>query len=310
MNFNRRGFLKSAGTLALGSIVLPGKAGSIFDFKPPSHLIGLQLNTVFNLIDGDLRGTLSHIEGAGYREIESGLSMRGAYYGMSSRSFKSVVAEAGLAWKSHQVPAAPFKSLKGYKMPNDEYGTPVVLPPLKNLKENMQQLVDEAAEGGVEYLVCAYAANGSLAENKATIDLLNKTGEAAKKAGIQFAYYNHDMEFRTIQGKIPYQLILAETDPNNVKMELDMAWAVKGGQDPLELFKRYPGRFPLWHVKDLDSTYNNITPVGRGVIDFKSIFESSSQAGMKHFFVEHDMSADPYASIAISYNYLTQKLKV
>jgi hypothetical protein len=309
MNFNRRRFLQSAGVLALGSLVSWAKAGSLLNFKP-SHLIGLQLSTVFNLIDSDLRGTLSQVAGAGYREIESGISMRGAYYGMSPRGFKTAVSDSGMSWRSHQVPAVPFKSLKGYKMPLDEYGNPVVLPPTKNLKENMQQLVDEAAEGGVEYLVCGYAANGTLVENKSTIDLLNKTGEAAKKAGIQFAYYNHEMEFRQIQGKVPYQLILSETDPSNVKMELDLAWAIKGGQDPLELFKHHPGRFPLWHVKDLDSSYNNITPVGSGVIDFKSIFESSAAAGMKHFFVEHDLSNDPFASIAISYNYLTQKLKV
>ncbi|HEY4325530.1 MAG TPA: sugar phosphate isomerase/epimerase [Mucilaginibacter sp.] len=309
MDFNRRKFLQSAGLLAVGSLASSAMANHLNNFASP-HVIGLQLYTVFDQIDDDLSGTLSRINGSGYREIESTFSKRGWYYGRTAKSFKTIVSDAGLVWKSHQVPAVPFKMLKGFKMPMGDDGKPVVLPPMKNLKENMQQLVDEAAEGGVEYLVCAFAPNSTLAETKSTIDLLNKTGEAAKKAGIQFAYYNHDMEFRIIQGKVPYQLILTETDPNNVKMELDLAWAVKGGQDPLELFKNHPGRFPLWHVKDLDSSYNNITPVGKGIIDFKSIFEAKAAAGMKHFFVEHDLSKDPFASIAISYSYLTDKLKV
>ena len=120
---------------------------------------------------------------------------------------------------------------------------------------------------------------------------------------------NHDMEFHEVEGKIPYQLLLSETDPYNVKMELDLAWAIKGGQDPVALFKQHPGRFPLWHVKDLDAGHNDILPVGSGTIDFKLIFESAPTAGMKHFFVEHDMPKDAFASIKSSYKYITQILK-
>jgi len=117
------------------------------------------------------------------------------------------------------------------------------------------------------------------------------------------------MEFHTVEGKIPYHLLLSETDPHNVKMELDLAWVTKGGQDPVELFKTHPGRFPLWHVKDLDKGYKNIMPVGSGVIDFKRIFENQKVAGMQHFFVEHDMPKDAFASIKSSYTYITQMLK-
>jgi sugar phosphate isomerase/epimerase len=135
---------------------------------------------------------------------------------------------------------------------------------------------------------------------------LNKTAEQAKKAGLQFAYHNHDAEFKAVEGKIPYDLFLAETDPNLVKMELDLAWVVKGGTDPVELFKKHPGRFPLWHVKDLDKERNNILPLGEGTIDFKPIFKAASTAGMKYIFIEHDMPADPFKSIQTSIKNLKQ----
>ena len=118
------------------------------------------------------------------------------------------------------------------------------------------------------------------------------------------------MEFKDVDGKQPYHFLLTETDPERVKMELDLAWAVKGGADPVELFKAHPGRFPLWHVKDLDPTRKDILPVGSGNIDFKRIFANSETSGMKHFFVEHDGPKDAFASIQSSYTYLTQTLKV
>jgi sugar phosphate isomerase/epimerase len=117
------------------------------------------------------------------------------------------------------------------------------------------------------------------------------------------------MEFHVVDGKVPYHLLLAETDPKNVKMELDLAWCTKGGQDPVALFDAHPGRFPLWHVKDLDASRQHIMPVGSGTIDFKRIFEHQKTAGMKHFFVEHDMPKDAFASAKASYKYITQTLK-
>ena len=308
MTFSRRKFLQGAGTLWLGSLALSGKAGQLLDFIGP-HPVGIQLFTVFGIIDDDVKGTLGKIAAIGYKEIESAFGKKGDYYGMKAKDFKSMVNDLGLGWKSHHVIGAPFKLPKGYKMPVGADGKPMVMPPMLNLRENMQQIVDSAAEGGLEYLVCANAPTGTLDEIKATIEILNKTGEAAKKAGIQFAYHNHDMEFHDVEGKIPYQLLLSETGPENVKMELDLAWATKGGQDPVEMFKQHPGRFPLWHVKDLDAGYTNIMPVGSGTINFKRIFENSQTAGMKHFFVEHDMPKDAFASIESSYKYISENLK-
>jgi len=158
-------------------------------------------------------------------------------------------------------------------------------------------------------MVCANIPTDTLDNIKSSIEVLNKTGEAAKKAGIQFCYHNHDMEFKDVEGKIPYDMLLSGTDANNVKMELDLCWVTKAGKDPVELFKANPGRFPLWHVKDLAADRINPAPVGTGVVDFKRIFEYQQTAGMKHFFVEHDMPKDAYASITTSYNYITNVLK-
>jgi hypothetical protein len=308
MDLNRRKFLQSAGTLALGSMALSGKAASFIDFKA-LHPVGLQLFTFFGVIDDDPKGTLTKIAAIGYKEMESAFSKKGGYYGMKPQDFKAMVNDLGMTWKSHHVIGAPFKLPKGYKMPAGADGKPMVMPTMMNLRDNMQQLVDEAAEGGLEYLVCANIPTDTLDNIKSSIVTLNSTGEAAKKAGIQFCYHNHDMEFKDVEGKIPYDLLLSETDPNNVKMELDLCWATKAGADPVELFKANPGRFPLWHLKDLAADRINPAPVGTGVVDFKRIFEYQKTAGMKHFFVEHDMPKDAYASIKTSYDYITGTLK-
>ena len=308
MNYNRRKFLQSAGTLALGGMALSGKAKSIFNIFAPQP-VGLQLFTLFGIIDDDVKGNLTKVAAIGYKEIESAFSKKGGYYGLKPKEFKALVNDLGMSWKSHHVIGAPFKLPKGYKMPVGADGKPITFAAMMNLKDNMQQIVDEASEGGIPYLVCANAPTATLDEIKSTIKILNKTGEATKKAGIQFCYHNHDMEFHLVEGKVPYQLLLTETHADNVKMELDLAWATKGGQDPVTLFAQHPGRFPLWHVKDLDESRANIMPVGSGTIDFKRIFEHRKTAGMKHFFVEHDMPKDAYASIESSYKYITQTLK-
>ncbi|RYU92450.1 sugar phosphate isomerase/epimerase [Mucilaginibacter terrigena] len=309
MNFNRRKFLQSTGALALSSVVLSGKAASYFNIiKRP---VGVQLFTFFNIIDDDVKGTLTKIAAAGYGEIESAFSKKGGYYGLKPKEFKALANDLGLSWKSHHVLGAPFKMPAGAKMPTMPDGKPMVIPPMNNLQDNMQQLVDEAAEGGVKYLVCANTPTGTMDELKASIAVLNKTGEAATKAGLTFAYHNHDMEFKALEGgKVPYDLLLSETDHNHVKMELDLAWAIKGGKNPVEMFKQNPGRFPLWHVKDLDASRENILPVGSGTIDFKPIFAAAATAGMRSFFVEHDMPKDAFASINSSIGFINKNLNV
>jgi sugar phosphate isomerase/epimerase len=298
----RRQFLQTTSAATLGGLLL-NKLPFEWNAKPA---FGLQLFTFFNSIDEDVPGTLKKIAGVGFTEIESAFSKKGGYYGLKPKEFAALLKDMGMSWKSHHTIGAPFKLPPGAKLPTDTDGKPIVIPPMRNLKDNMQELVDEAAEGGVKYLVCASTPITTLDDIKTSIDVLNKTDEACKKAGIGFAYHNHDAEFRAVEGQIPYEMMLSQT---TMKMELDLAWATKGGKDPVALFKQHPGRFPLWHVKDLDKEMNNILPVGEGAIDYKRIFDAAKTAGMKHFFIEHDMPKDPMASITSSHAYLSKMLK-
>jgi len=298
----RRTFLKTSGAAALGSLLLSETSAAFF--KKEMHPVGLQLFTLFNVIDDDVEGSLKKVADIGYKEIESAFSKKGGYYGMGPKAFASKLKDLGMTWKSHHVLGAPLKMPADAKPMLDANGNPIKFPPMRNLRDNMQELVDEVAEGGVEYLVCANTPVDSLDEIKGSVEVLNKTAEACKKAGIMFAYHNHDREFYEVEGQIPYNILLTQTDADKVKMELDLCWVTKAGVDPVQLFKDHPGRFPLWHVKDIDKDMKGPQPVGTGIIDFKRIFANAETAGMKHFFVEHDMPADPFASITTSFNNL------
>lgn len=300
--YNRRDFLKSSGAL-LSSLALTPALGSILE-GAHERRIGLQLYTLFSVIDQDVKGTLQKVADIGYKELESAFSKLPGYYGMKPAEFKTMVNGMGMQWLSHHVLGAPFHMPPGAKMPTGPDGKPIVIPPMRNLRDNMQELVDEAAEGGLQYMVCATTPIDSLDAINSSIDVLNKTGEACKKAHVQLCYHNHYHEFEAVEGKIPYDLLLSGCDKNLVKMELDLCWATKGGADPVALFNAHPGRFPLWHVKDIDATKEKVMPVGSGTIDFKRIFAAAKKSGMKHFFVEHDMPEDPFGSITSSYNYL------
>ena len=301
----RKQFLQATGATMLGSMFLQNNALASLLTTPPDKAMGLQLFTFFNTIDNDVEGTLKKIAGVGYKKIESAFSRKGGYYGMKPKEFSKYLKDIGLSWKAHHVLGAPFKMPAGAKAPVGADGKPITIPPMRNLRDNMQELIDEVAEGEVEFLVCANTPIGTLDEVKSSIEVLNKTDEACKKAGVAFAYHNHDAEFRAVAGQIPYELFLSQT---KMQMELDLAWATKGGKDPLELFKQHPGRFPLWHVKDLDKEMKTVMPVGEGTIDFKRIFDVSITGGLKHFFVEHDMPKDPLASITSSFNYLSKMM--
>lgn len=302
----RKQFLQTSAALLAGSLMLPKQSFSadLFGKKMPD--MGLQLFTFFNDIDNDVPGTLKKIADVGYKNIESAFSKKGGYYGMKPNEFAKALTDLGMSWRSHHVLGAPFKLPPGSKMPTGPDGKPITIPPMRNLKDNMQELVDEAAEGGVAYLVCANTPINTADEIKASTEVLNKTNEACKKAGVKFAYHNHHAEFATVEGLIPYDVFLSQTD---VKMELDLAWAIKGGKDPVELFNANPGRFPLWHVKDLDEKRETVLPVGEGTIDYKRIFKAAKKAGMKYFFIEHDMPKDALESIKSSYNYIGKNIK-
>jgi len=302
---NRRKFIKNSGAAALATMLLSEKATASFFGNKTVRPLGLQLFTFFNQIDDDVEGTLKKIAAIGYKEIESALSKKGGYYGMKPKEFSKMVSDVGMSWQSHHVLGAPFKMPANAKPILDAKGNSVTFPPMRNLKENMQELVDEIAQAGIPYMVCANIPTKTSDDVKNSIDILSKTGEACKKANIILAYHNHTEEFEKPEGatQTAYDMFLSQLSPD-IKMELDLCWAVKAGVDPVELFKKNPGRFHLWHVKDLSKDKTDPAPVGEGIIDFKPIFANADVAGAKHFFVEHDMPKDAYASITTSYNNL------
>jgi hypothetical protein len=306
---SRRSFLRNSSAMALGSLVLSGKLNASFFKSATAHPVGLQLFTLFNTFDKDVPGNLKKIATVGYKEIESAFSMKGGFYGLKPREFAALVREAGMSWQSHHVGGAPFKVPPGgFKLPGADSTKHFNPPPMKNLKENHQQIIDEVAEGGLKYLVCASIPLGTSDEIKEAVRILNTSGKAAKKSGITLCYHNHTHEFEKVDGLVPYDVLLTETSADHLKFELDLGWATKAGVDPVTLFQKNPGRFPLWHVKDISKDKMEPTEVGNGVVDFKKIFAGASTAGMKHFFVEQDFAPNPIENITTSINYLKSKI--
>jgi sugar phosphate isomerase/epimerase len=314
--YNRRKFLQNSGALLLGSIALSDSVQAFFG-KKATWPIGLQLYTLGNLMTTDAKGTLQKLAAIGYKELESAGSQKGNYYGYKPKEFAAMVKDAGMNWRSAHVGGAPFTMENIMKMAKTAEDSARIQkmaeqfknrPKMLNLKDNYQQLADDAAEGGISYLVCSSIPVSTLDEIKTAVDVFSKTGEACKKNGVQFAYHNHTTEFDEVEGHRPFDYILNNTDKDLVKMELDLAWATKAKQDPVELFKLHPGRYPLWHVKDLDKNTMNPAEVGTGIVDFKHAFDNAQESGMKYFFVEQDGAPQPLQNVTNSYNYLKKML--
>ncbi len=251
--------------------------------------IGVQLFTVRDAMKQDFEGTLAKVAEIGYQEVEFA-----GYFDHPPRDVKAILSRHGLTAPSTHV---DYKSL-GQKWP---------------------EVIEASAEIGHIYIVNPWIDEDVRKQPdgwKQAAETFNKAGAACKKVGIQFAYHNHWFEFIPVNGKLPYDTLLQECDPSLVKMEMDLCWATVGGVDPVSYFERYPGRFPLVHVKDMKSipaektglTFRNVIPemteVGSGVIDWKRIFGQSGEAGIRHYFVEHDQPKAPFESIVSSYRYM------
>lgn len=317
---NRRKFLQQTGVLALGGLGLSRLASArslaVHDYNPS---VGIQLYTLSDLMTSDPKGTLQKVAAIGYRELEGAATAHGYYYGYTPRQLASMATDMGMHWRSQHVLGAPVDKAKMEanikKLNNgdtakarqmmDRFKFMSSIPTLEN---DYQRLVDEAAEGGISYLVCASIPVDTLDAIKTAADVFGKAGEACKKAGIQFAYHNHTTEFDQVDGHRPFDYILSNTDKDLVKMELDLAWATRAGQDPVALFASHPGRFPLWHVKDLDKETKMPAEVGTGIVDFKRIFADASTSGMKYFFVEQDGAPQPLQNVTHSFNYLKSQI--
>jgi sugar phosphate isomerase/epimerase len=291
---SRRSFIKTSAVLSAGLLVTP----DLFAYN--KKYIGLQLYTVRDYMQKDPAATLAKVAQIGYTSVE-GATYTGSekFYGMDTAAFAALLKRNGLV-----MPSSHYRLGEEQVNGSAQKGT---------LLNDWNKAVDDAAAVGIKYMVCAFLSvpeRGTLEHYKKVAEDFNKAGETCKKAGIQLCYHNHDFEFIQQDGKYPYETLLAGTDKDLVKMEMDLYWVTKAGQDPIALINEHPGRFPLWHIKDMDHTANRMfTEVGNGIIDFKKIFKHADKAGLKYFFVEQDKCpGDPYDSITQSLNYIKKNL--
>ena len=243
--------------------------------------IGIQLYTVRRDLQRDVEGTLARVAEIGFREVEFARFPEG-----SAASLRAMLDRHGLTAPSGHVP-------------------------LQAIRADWNRTLDDAGAMGQRYVVVASigpAERKTVDDWKRVAALFNKAGEASRSRKMQFAYHNHDFEFTPIEGTIGYDVLLAETDPTLVQLEMDLYWITRGGKDPLDYFARYPGRFPMLHLKDMTpAPARGFADLGQGVIDFKRVLRRASQAGTKHFFYEQDVTPGPaFNSAKVGYEYLKQ----
>lgn len=276
----RRTFIKTAVALTAAGIIIPS---SLLAMKKQKE-IGIQLYTLRDMIKEDFEGTLEIVSDIGYTTVEAAGYKDRKFYGFYPKEYKKILKDYGLKTISSHTKFSLMEA---------------------------QQVIEDANEADIDYLVFPWleeSERNSIDKYKKLADEFNIIGELCKKSGITFAYHNHAFEFEEINGVVPYNILLENTDPNYVSMELDLYWVVKGGYNPQEYFSRFPGRFKLWHVKDMDKTEDeDFAPVGQGIINFQAIFKQKKLAGMEHIFVEQDShkNDNPVLNIETSYRYLS-----
>lgn len=274
-------------------------AGRRFALAEEPHrikTIGIQLYTVRDALRRDYDGTLAELAAIGYREVESGKDHDLA----SPRAMRAALARHGLISPSYHVD-------------------------WQSMTTNWSKVIEDNKIVGRTYIVNPWIDEEVRNQPdgwKRAAEILNQAGETSKAAGIQLAYHNHWFEFvPSAEGKLPYDILLEHLDPSLVKMEMDLGWIKVGGQDPVKYFQRYPERFVMVHVKDIHEIPDPaslragrfagekmtiLADVGSGIIDWKRILAHSEEAGIQHYFVEHDNPANPMETARVSYDYLNR----
>lgn len=315
-NRSRRDFLRLSAAGTLGAIVLSQTscksgtkpvpettAAGPKPADPKSFGLALQLYTIRDAMQADVQGSLKKVADTGYKYLELADYANGRFYKMEPSEFRKVVNDLGMEiLSSHtQVEA------KGVTL------------------DNARKMAEDHSKLGVKYCVQPWVveeARTTLASFRKMVADWNQVGKIMKESGIQFGYHNHNFEFAPLEGKIPYyDIFMAELDKDLVTMEIDLFWVTKAGQDPVEIFNKYPGRFQLFHMKDMYTkqdpffTTTGVTdfaPVGEGIIDFKRILAAKDTAGMKYMIVEQDSTkdGDPFKAIQTSMTNLTTRILV
>jgi sugar phosphate isomerase/epimerase len=289
---SRRTFVHRAAALAAAGLTSQGNP------PRPSYKMGLQLYTVRAAMARDVDDTLRRAAAMGYQEVETyGFDPAGiGYYRMPAADFAERLRAHGMTTPSGHYDLNRFASTS---------------------LDDLQRYVDRCIEGaralGQRYITWPLVdpPDRTIDGFKKVAARLNAAGEQTKKAGLLMAYHNHDFEFVDHNGRLGYDVILAETDPALVKLQMDLYWVARGSTtSPNEWFRRQPGRFVMWHVKDMHRTSRDYTEVGNGSIDFTRIWPDAQLAGLQHFFVEQgsNFTHDPLRSIADSAEYVKRVL--
>jgi sugar phosphate isomerase/epimerase len=243
----------------------------------------LQLWTLRDTIETETINTLEKVSQIGYNSIEP-YGFDGNFYGISAGEFRKFIEGLGMRLTSTHT---------GIDL------------------ENCDKYIDAALEAGLEYLVLPSPGSREIktaGDFKRLAEEMNLIGEKVSKAGMRFGYHNHAGEFIDTGQGIAYDILLENTDPELVCFQLDIFWIIKAGKDPLDYFDKYPGRFELWHVKDMDQSGES-TVIGTGTIDYQEIFSNAKLSGMKRFYVEQESyTIPPINSIKESYSYISQNL--
>ena len=270
----RRSFLIKS-SLISATTVAPFTLGAseLFpSYNVPSRKFGLQLYSVRNDMTNNPKLTLKNLASYGYKHLEGYEGSKGLFWGMSNIDFKNYLSDLGMKMIASHCDET--QDLEGFR-----------------------KKCDQAAEIGVEYLICpSLSPRKELDTFKRHAERFNKNGEIAKSSGIKFAYHNHGYTFEKIEGVYPQDILMNGTDSNLVDYELDIYWMVVVGEDPIEWFNKYPNRFTHCHVKDALKTnkrsgFESCT-LGKGMIDFKTILSHGKKRGLKHYIVEQEAYQD------------------
>ena len=277
---HRRRFLQQSSAAAVGGVVLGPTALRVAQAARRAgvpDVLGIQLYTLRDVLPNDVNGVLEMLGRYGYGEVETA-----GYADRDPDVFRAALDAHGLAAPSaHQMVVevvAGSESMAGAGLPD------------------FDAALETIAAFGHDYFVIPWLPPDGRPDRDGYLrlaDLLNGLGERAQAAGVQLGYHNHDFEFDTFGGDRPaYFDFVERLDPGLVVLELDLYWVRAAGYDPVEVFERYPGRFPLWHVKDGAGPDMTQTVVGAGTLDFERIFAASATAGLRHAFVEADTPPD------------------
>jgi sugar phosphate isomerase/epimerase len=287
----RRTFLSTAGILSAGILMHP----DMLMAKPPGLKAGLQLYSMRDYIVKDVKGVIEKVAKAGYTEVETyGYdTVKHTFWGLSPKEFKTLLKDNGLTSPSGHYGMEQFlgegkdDDLKACIEAGQQVGQSTIIVP--HLDDKYRKTTDDFK---------------ILAHN------INRMGEICRQAGMKTGYHNHNFEFIPVDGVMLYDVLLKETDKQLIEFEMDIYWVVRAGHDPVKLIKENPGRFTMWHIKDMDKNKRELnTEIGAGSIDFKEIFKYRQLSGVKHIFMEQENFAiDAYQSITQSADYIKSKL--